>query len=96
MTANERFALRLTISGRVQGVGYRAWCQREALALGLDGWVRNRIGGVVEVLATGNKAAVEELARLCAAGPPAARVDKVETQTAQGMVADGFRRLPTV
>lgn len=46
-------ARRLTVRGRVQGVGFRAWTVREAKALGLDGWVRNRRDGTVEVLACG-------------------------------------------
>jgi acylphosphatase len=45
--------LRLRITGRVQGVGYRLWATRTAARLGLRGWVRNRSDGSVEVLATG-------------------------------------------
>ncbi|MFO1292372.1 MAG: acylphosphatase [Rubrivivax sp.] len=66
------------VSGRVQGVGYREACVREARRLALAGWVRNRSDGTVEVLAQGR---VERLTRLHAwlrQGPPAARVERVE------------------
>jgi acylphosphatase len=53
--------LRLRITGKVQGVGYRIWATRTALSLGLRGWVRNRRDGSVEVLATGTPDAVAAL-----------------------------------
>jgi acylphosphatase len=64
--------------------------------LGLDGWVRNRIDGTVEALAVGSTDAVETLIAACHDGPPAARVDLVEVETAQGIVAAGFSQKPTV
>ena len=67
---------RLVISGRVQGVGFRVWMVEKAQALGLSGWVRNRIDGSVEALVAGDIAAVEELLRLCRRGPRMAEVDQ--------------------
>ena len=55
----------MIISGRVQGVGFRASCQREAAALGLTGWVRNRWDGAVEALFEGEAAAVDAMLAWC-------------------------------
>jgi acylphosphatase len=69
---------RLTVAGRVlQGVGYRAWTVGVARELGLDGWVRNRRDGAVEIAARGAPAALDALERRCHDGPPFARVDAV-------------------
>ncbi|MBA4790187.1 MAG: acylphosphatase [Rhizobiales bacterium] len=65
----------LTVRGRVQGVGYRAWCAREAEGLGLRGWVRNRRSGSVEAVIAGPVADVEAMTEACRSGPPGARVD---------------------
>jgi acylphosphatase len=94
--SGERVARRLRIHGRVQGVYYRGWMVELAERLGLDGWVRNRIDGTVEALAVGSTEAVETLIAACHDGPPAARVDLVEVETAQGIVAAGFSQKPTV
>jgi len=69
--------IRLLISGRVQGVGFRDALQREAERLGLHGWVRNRDAGAVEALAQGGEAAVAALLEWARRGPPAARVERV-------------------
>jgi acylphosphatase len=68
---------RLTITGRVQGVAYRASAQDEGVRLGLVGLVRNRADGSVEALVEGSREAVEEFVRWCRSGPPAARVRDV-------------------
>jgi acylphosphatase len=94
--SGERVARRLRIHGRVQGVYYRGWMVELAERLGLDGWVRNRIDGTVEALAVGSTEAVETLIAACHDGPAAARVDLVEVETAQGIVAAGFSQKPTV
>lgn len=65
----------VTLRGRVQGVGYRAWCASEARERGLLGWVRNRSGGAVEAVIAGSPDGVEALVVACRAGPPGARVD---------------------
>jgi acylphosphatase len=70
-------ARRLTIRGRVQGVGYRDAMVDAASALGVCGWVRNRRDGAVEALIQGGARAVESLMSWCRRGPPAARVTEV-------------------
>ena len=75
-------ALRLTITGRVQGVGYRDWAIHEARGLGLKGWVRNRRDGSVEAVVQGDDAAVERLLDWSRRGPPGARVTALEARPA--------------
>ena len=62
------------ISGKVQGVFYRASCQDVAVRYGLNGWVRNLPTGQVEVLVQGNKENLEKFIEWCKKGPPSARV----------------------
>jgi acylphosphatase len=81
---------RLIISGRVQGVGFRAWMIAEALSLGVDGWVRNRADGTVEALISGTTDAVEELARACRRGPRFARIDRIIEEKADPPAEPGF------
>jgi acylphosphatase len=88
-------AIRLRISGAVQGVGFRAFVLREARALGLKGWVRNRLDGTVEVQASGGQAALETLVARCREGPFGARVENVSVTPIQDETAIGFRQLPT-
>lgn len=75
----ERARVQLLVSGLVQGVCFRQSTVDEARRLGLQGWVRNLPDGRVEVLAEGERGAVEGLVRSCRRGPPAARVEGVET-----------------
>jgi len=89
-------AKRLSISGQVQGVGFRAWMVREAVKLGISGWVRNRGDGTVEALVHGDPAAVEELSRACRLGPPAAVVALIHEELAEPGSEPGFRALATV
>ena len=86
-------AKRLVISGRVQGVGFRDWMVRQAEALGVSGWVRNRLDGSVEALVAGDTAAVEELLRLCRRGPRMARVVTIEEDMADPPDYYGFRQI---
>ena len=72
--------VRLTVSGVVQGVGFRMYAQREARQLGLAGFVRNLPGGEVEIVAEGESAAVDRLTAWARQGPPAARVERVEVE----------------
>jgi|TARA_R110002096_G_scaffold428927_1_gene641278 acylphosphatase len=89
-------ALRLLIRGRVQGVFFRDWTVRHANDLQLDGWVRNRTDGTVEVLLVGLEDDVDKMAKLCEVGPPSAKVDEIETTTAMGITKKGFIQKPTV
>lgn len=68
--------MHVTIKGHVQGVGYRAFVQRQASALMLSGWVRNRSDGSVEVLAEGEKVQLDKLLASLRRGPSAAYVDE--------------------
>jgi acylphosphatase len=91
--------LRLRVSGRVQGVGYRAWAQKAALKLGLDGWVRNLTDGTVEAVARGSTVAVNQFVAQCQAGPFLARVTSVDTtpcdDIAEQSIPSGFRQRET-
>jgi acylphosphatase len=69
---------RLIIEGRVQGVWFRDSTRREAVSLGVLGWVKNRSDGTVEVLAEGPEDKVRELITWCHHGPPAAGVSRVQ------------------
>ena len=69
--------LHLRIEGRVQGVGFRDGCVQKARRLGLDGWVRNRRDGSVEVMARGGEDALAALEAWLHRGPAMARVDRV-------------------
>jgi acylphosphatase len=86
--------VRYIVSGKVQGVFFRASAAREARRLGVKGHAVNLADGRVEVLALGAAAAVEELGRWLHRGPPAARVGTVESrpETAADFAhLDGFR-----
>jgi acylphosphatase len=87
-------AKRLVISGRVQGVGFRAWMAEKAGALGVSGWVRNRVDGTIEALVAGDVAAVEELARLCRRGPRMAEVVSIDEEMADPPDQPGFHQGP--
>ena len=84
-------AARFLVSGRVQGVCFRANTQDEALRLGLRGYARNLDDGRVEVVACGDAQAVEALAEWLQHGPPLARVDDVERQSVEREpIGEGF------
>ncbi|MDB5798461.1 MAG: acylphosphatase [Paucimonas sp.] len=84
-------AVRLLVTGMVQGVSYRAAFSRMATQLGLDGWVRNRRDGAVEALVSGDAAAITRLVEWARRGPPAARVDDVVVSEEEIAVGPGFR-----
>jgi acylphosphatase len=93
---------RVTIRGRVQGVGYRAFVEQQATALGLEGWVRNRRDGSVEALFAGSDKIVADMIEQCRRGPAYARVEAVDEQPASSdalnlrRAGEGFSVLPTM
>jgi acylphosphatase len=81
MTSTEKgvtLAHRFIVRGRVQGVGFRWFVEREAHILGISGWVRNNSDGSVEVMAQGTREQLLGLRSRLRQGPRAARVDEVE------------------
>ncbi|SDA18761.1 acylphosphatase [Methylobacterium sp. UNC378MF] len=85
---SETRTISVIVTGRVQGVSYRAWAQAEARARNLSGSVRNRDDGAVEAVFSGAPDAVAEMEALCRSGPPGARVTDVVVR-AGGDVPDG-------
>jgi acylphosphatase len=92
----------VTITGRVQGVGYRAWVEHRARAQALEGWVRNRRDGSVEALFAGPEQVVADTVALCRRGPSSARVDAVTEQPTNAdalklrRAGERFSVLPTI
>jgi acylphosphatase len=97
-----RAILHVTIHGRVQGVGYRAWVEYQASQAGLEGWVRNRRDGSVEAVFAGRPGAVAEMIALCRHGPPSSRVETVldepsdEEQLGLRNAGEAFSMLSTI
>ena len=94
--------LHVTIRGRVQGVGYRAWIEDRARASRLEGWVRNRRDGSVEALFAGPEEVVSAMIESCRRGPSSARVEAVreEAATSEALnlrrAGERFSVLPTI
>jgi acylphosphatase len=86
-------AVRVRVTGRVQGVGFRAWTAAEAAARGLAGWVRNEADGSVAALFSGEGAAVRDMIAALREGPRLARVDGVEAGPAEAPERPGFHVL---
>ena len=82
-TENPIQARRFVVRGRVQGVGFRWFVEREAHILGIAGWVRNNADGGVEVLAQGTRDQLSGLRLRLREGPRAARVDAVDESEAK-------------
>lgn len=102
MNREERVIRHVFISGRVQGIGFRVWTERQALARGLEGWVRNRSDGRVEALFAGPAAAVASVIEALQKGPPLSTIERVDEreghvlQLAAKPTAEKFALLPTV
>ena len=92
----------VTIRGRVQGVGYRYFVEREAQLRDLEGWVRNRRDGSVEAVFSGPADAITAMIAACRRGPSSARVDAVQDEAANPDMlnlreaGDRFSVLPTI
>jgi acylphosphatase len=92
----------VTISGRVQGVGYRYFVEHEARSRDLEGWVRNRRDGSVEAVFAGPAGAVTAMIAACRRGPSSARVDALRDEAADPDMlnlreaGERFSVLPTI
>jgi len=86
-------AVRVVISGRVQGVGYRHWTAGTAARLGIDGWVRNLPDGTVEALLAGPPDTVRAMLVACREGPRLALVAEIVEHNADPPVTKGFREV---
>ena len=84
----QKKSVHAVVSGRVQGVFYRASTRDEAVRLGLKGWVRNLPDGRVELVAEGRSGAVDALISWCWKGPAYAKVDNIDME--EGEFTDGF------
>ena len=87
--------IRIVVTGRVQGVGYRAFVEAEARARGLSGWVRNLRDGSVEALLSGPAEAVDDMLAAMRRGPPAARVERLDVAPSEAPPTAGFEIRPT-
>ena len=81
------------VTGRVQGVWFRAWTQKEAQSRGVSGWIRNRSDGSVEAVLSGASPAVEALIAALHEGPPNAEVEHVHVTDTAPPADPGFRIL---
>ncbi len=88
--------VRVVISGRVQGVGFRYWVQNTARDLGISGWVRNRRDGSVEAVFSGVSADLDRMIDASRRGPVHATVDSLQQFEWEETVADGFLIVSTV
>jgi acylphosphatase len=86
---------RVVISGRVQGVGFRAFVKSHTKKLPLNGFVRNRTDGTVEAVFSGNEADVSAIIALCHEGPMSSMVTKVDITEENSFIGQGFEQLPT-
>ena len=78
MTSEARIIRHVVARGRVQGVGYRAFVEYQAIQRDLAGWVRNRRDGSVEALFAGSEKSVKSMIEACAFGPLPAHVDTLD------------------
>jgi acylphosphatase len=96
---NDRRIVRFVVRGRVQGVGFRAFVEDEAILRALRGWVRNRRDGSVEAVAAGSAAEIDAFLVAVRNGSPASRVDALDIESADESElgsGSGFGIFPTV
>ena len=89
--AEECRTVLVRITGRVQGVWYRDWISKKAVALGLDGWVRNRLDKSVEAQFTGRSDLIDDMIKKCGQGPVLARVDDIIVSELEAVDLDDQR-----
>ena len=100
--SDKRAIRRVVIRGRVQGVGFRAWTEHEAMRRALEGWARNRRDGSVEAVFAGPPETVTAMIEACRRGPRVSRVDALDVHDAnlndlgQRRAGETFSLLPTV
>lgn len=92
MTGPAHIVVHIVVFGRVQGVGYRAFVEREAGRHCLEGWVRNCRDGTVEALFKGEADVIDDMIAACKRGPSGARVDLIDQRA--GSEADLRARVP--
>ena len=85
-----KVARQVRVTGRVQGVFFRAWTREQAERLGINGWVRNCPDGSVEAYFEGDEERVTQLVELVRRGPSGARVDDLQIHEAQPENRDWF------
>jgi acylphosphatase len=101
MSDGDLIHVHVVVHGRVQGVGYRAFVEREASMRSLEGWVRNCRDGTVEALLSGSATAVDDMIAACRRGPGGSRVDALDQRagSAAGLrmrcSGESFSVLPT-
>ncbi len=95
-SAERELRVRVRVTGRVQGVWFRAWVREEARDLGLDGWVRNRSDGSVEAVLAGRPRDVSTMLDFMKEGPPLAVVETCVCESFHGEVDCGFAQRSTL
>ena len=96
MSDDDLTTFRLRLKGEVQGVGFRQWAIAEANTRKLNGWVRNRGDGSLEILISGPYSAVQDMLKACARGPEEAQVAKIDITREDTAPAAGFKRQATL
>ncbi len=81
----------IMVTGRVQGVGFRQWVRKQAVALDLSGYVENQGRTGVHIVVAGDKERVKEFSELCKTGPPRAKIDNVSLGASEKAIVTGFR-----
>lgn len=102
MSQEGRVIRHVVVRGKVQGIGFRVWAERRALAGGLEGWIRNRRDGSVEAVLAGPPAAVATVIAQLRQGAPLAQVERIDERESDPLelaarrTAEKFSVLPTV